>query len=338
MQYTERIKLALTYAEESSKRARWIVFILQLAVIVVLASLWQQADSNWLQQRLYAAQDLVRVLSCQPDKVYGEAVVNEAKKSVDRGPSLMLTADAEYLDSKYSCAAVMKDDAKVKRAYKYQKDWGFSLAEAKKNVSDLQQLMVNRVLGVSFPVLGVVFDVNDLSLLAGVTFVILLSWFHFALRRQNKNIIHVFDIARQADLSGKEPDNCLSVTYYLLAMTQVLTIPPADEKDTQKPTFFAKMGKLSNLIMSTAVVAQALVLIDDGLTMARGDTLSPIVNYIESGLAALLWFYLIFRTKECYKIMANTQTVWNEAFNDARISPADRRKASEKGQLPPVSS
>ena len=332
MQYTERIKLALTYAEESSKRARWIVFILQLAVIVVLASLWQQADSNWLQQRLYAAQDLVRVLSCQPDKVYGETVVNEAKKSMDRGPSLTLTGGAEYFDSKYSCAAVMKDDARIKRAYKYQKDWGFSLTEAKKNVSDLQQLMVNRVLGVSFPVLGVVFDVNDLSLLAGVTFVILLSWFHFALRRQNKNITHVFDIARKADLSGSEPDNCLSETYYLLAMTQVLTIPPAEEKDTQKPTFLMKMGRLSSLIMWTSVVAQALVLIDDGLTMARGNTLSPTVNYIESGLAALLWFYLIVRTNECYKIMATNQTVWNEAFRDAHISPADRRGAAEKAK------
>jgi len=120
-------------------------------------------------------------------------------------------------------------------------------------------------------------------------------------------------------------------------MTQVLTIPPAEEKDIQKPTFLTKMGRLSSLIMWTAVVAQALVLIDDGLTMARGNTLNAMVNYIESGFAALLWFYLIFRTKDCYRIMAITQTVWNEAFKDARISPSDRRDASEKAQLGAVS-
>jgi len=351
MQYTERIKLALTYAEESSKRARWIVFVLQLAVIVVIASLWQQADSNWLQQRLYAAQDLVRVLNCRPSAIYGTTLVDQVNKGqinkdqpnkdqintaqINKDqiskPEVQAAAghdDSDSLDTKYSCAAVLKDPARVERARKYQEDWGFSLAEARKNVADLQQLMVNRVLGISFPVLGVVFDVNDLSLLAAVTFAILLSWLHFAVQRQRKNVAHVFSIAEKADLSGNEAGNCLSATYYLLAMTQVLTIPPAEEREAGTPTLLKKISRLPSLIMWTAVIAEVMVLIDDGMTMARGSTLNSTVNYVESGLATLLLFYLIARTRACYRIMTDTQMVWNDAFRKARISPEERRRAA----------
>jgi hypothetical protein len=326
MQYTERMKLALTYAEESSKRARWIVFILQLAVIVVVASLWQQADSNWLQQRLYAAQDLVRVLSCQPGAIYGTTLVDQINKT--EAPALTTRHDPDSLDAKYSCAAVLSNAARLKRAQKYQNDWGFSLAEARKNVGDLQQLMVNRVLGVSFPVLGVVFDVNDLSLLGAVTFAILLSWLHFAVQRQRKNVAHVFSIAENADLSGNETGNCLSATYYLLAMTQVLTIPPKEEKEAGTPTLLKKISRLPSLIMWTAVIAEVMVLVDDAMTMTRGNTLNSTVNYVESGLATLLLFYLIVRTRACYRIMGDTQMVWNDAFRKACISPDERRAAS----------
>lgn len=337
MQYTERVKLALTYAEESSKRARWIVFILQLAVIVVIASLWQQADSNWLQQRLYAAQGLVRVLSCQPSAIYGTTLVDQPNKDqTNKSVAPAGTAahdDPESLDVKYSCAAVLNDPARLKRAKKYQEDWGFSLMEARKNVADLQQLMVNRVLGVSFPVLGVVFDVNDLSLLAAVTFAILLSWLHFAVQRQRKNVAHVFSIAEKADLSGNEAGNCLSATYYLLAMTQVLTVPPAEQREAGIPSLFKKISRLPSLIMWTAVIAQVMVLIDDAMTMARGNTLNSTVNYTESGLATLLLFYLIARTRACYRIMTDTQMVWNDAFKKARISP-DERRASAAAEKP----
>ena len=79
MQYTERVKIALNYAEESSKRSRWIVFMLQLTVIIVIASLWQEAESNWIQKRLNAAQDLVRVLSCAPEQIYGKDAVQRER-------------------------------------------------------------------------------------------------------------------------------------------------------------------------------------------------------------------------------------------------------------------
>ncbi len=60
MDLPEPLKISLNYAEESSKRSRWIVFIMQLAVVLVIASVWAEDDSNWLQLRLNSAQSAVK--------------------------------------------------------------------------------------------------------------------------------------------------------------------------------------------------------------------------------------------------------------------------------------
>lgn len=329
MEYTERIKTALNYAEESSKRSRWIVFILQLAVILVVTSIWQQDERNWVQKRFDAAQALVRVLTCHPAAIYGEEAVQASQKALPANAVFPQRIDAEYADSRYYCSGITKEQEKIAKAY--HDDWNFSLVEAKKNVADMQQIMSNRILGVSVPVLGLVFDINDLSVISGFTFAILLSWFHFSLLRQQKNVRHVFDIARRADWSGKETGNYLSAIYYLLAMTQVLTIPPSTPKDLEKPTLLTRISRLPSLIMWTAVIAQIIVVVDDYLTMARGDVLNKTVSHVETSLALLLLFYLMFRTYLCFKLMAETQAEWNQAYKDMR-TPISIRRGEVKAQ------
>jgi hypothetical protein len=66
MTFPQPLEIALTRAEDASKRCRWIILILQLTVVLVLAGIWQQADSNWLQLRLNAAQSAVKLLTCAP--------------------------------------------------------------------------------------------------------------------------------------------------------------------------------------------------------------------------------------------------------------------------------
>lgn len=329
MQYTERIKTALNYAEESSKRSRWIVFIMQLAVILVIASIWQQDEHNWVQKRLDAAQNLVRVLTCNPSAIYGQEAVQASQKALPTNAVFPQRIDAEYADSKYYCSGITKEQEKS--AQEYHKGWNFSLVEAKKNVADLQQIMVNRVLGVSVPVLGASFDINDLSVISGFTFAILLSWFHFSLLRQQKNVRHVFDIARRADWSGRETGNYLSATYYLLAMTQVLTIPPSTPKDLESPTFLTRISRLPSLIMWTAVIAQIIVVLDDFATMGRGDALSQRVSHVETSLALILLLYLIFRTYLCFRLMAETQAEWVQAYKDMR-TPISVRRGEARAQ------
>src|SRR5579859_596012 len=68
--FPKQLQFALTYAEESSKRVRWIVFLLQLAVVLAIYSVWQQHDLNWAQARLDRARAAMTMLSCHPDNVF----------------------------------------------------------------------------------------------------------------------------------------------------------------------------------------------------------------------------------------------------------------------------
>ncbi len=220
-----------------------------------------------------------------------------------------------------------------RQAIDYLKQWHFSLAQAKKNVADLQLMMANRVLGVTVPVLGVVFDINDLSIMAGVTFTILLSWFHFSLRRQHDNVKKVFELAGELDSKSK-PNNSsnLKMAYDLLAMTQVLTIPPGASAGSRNLSLQRRLLRLPNLIMWTAVVAQAIVLTDDIVTMKHGDDLGVIVSHAETAIASLLLAYMTYRTIQCFRLMSETYSEWLSAYQ--KVYGAETRQAdlSEQGR------
>lgn len=82
------------------------------------------------------------------------------------------------------------------------------------------------------PVLGTSFDINELSLIGGIAFCILLSWFYFALRRQHQDVVTVFALARESDAAAldhekKDGDACtLKIAYELMQMSQVVDGSP----------------------------------------------------------------------------------------------------------------
>ena len=169
--------------------------------------------------------------------------------------------------------------------------------------------MNSRVLGVNIPILGASMDINDLSLMAGLSFSILLSWFQFSLRRQHDNVKKLFEIAKE---HGE-----LSTAYDLLAMTQVLTVPPARNANSPAFSFARRLSRLPSLILWTSVIAQGVVLGNDVETMQHGDILAPHVSTIETCLAFVLFAYMIIRTSQCFKMMSETYEQWKEACEES---------------------
>lgn len=322
MEFPKPLEIALNHTEEASKRCRWIIFIMQLSVVLVLSSLWLQEDSNWLMVRFRAAQGAVKLLTCQPELAY----TNEAGyplKKIDEHRTTAVPASREELDTQSICGkSPLLTTEEQKRALQYLGIWQYSLPQMRKNVADLQQLITTRVLGVSVPVLGTMFDINDLSVMAGLTFAILLSWFHFALRRQHDNVKKVFGMAELADSEGpgkSEGRPHLRMTYDLLAMTQVLAIPPGGSQDSRDISFSRRLSRLPNLIMWTAVLTQTVVVVDDISTMSYGDALGETVSHVETAIASCLLAYLFYRTIQCFRLMSETYQEWSTAYN--RIHP-----------------
>lgn len=331
MRLADPVKIALTYAEESSKRGRWIVFIMQLAVVLVIASVWAEDDSNWLQLRLNAAQSAVRLLECDPRNAYPSAKGYKPDDILHDQPRPASHLTEEDWDKEFLCTKALTA-TELSQGQKYLDQWHYSLAQAKKNVADLQQMMSNRVLGVTVPVLGIVFDINDLSLMAGVTFTILLSWFHFSLRRQHDNVKKVFELAEVAD--GPHPKTAnspsvLKIAYDLLSMSQVLTIPPGTSADSRNLSLKRRLLRLPNLIMWTAVIAQIVVVVDDLATMKHGDDLGVGVSHAETAIASCLLAYMVYRTIQCFRLMGETYFEWVTAYSKVY---KDETKVSDSGK------
>jgi len=361
---TEQLKIALTYADESSKRARSIIFLLQLAVVLVLAGLWQQTESNWIQLRIQRASKAVRMLTCAPQKIGYAPDPNDPEKTAQifqyrnqKKVSEMTSEEmADFLSCRAAAQAEADEDEKVirehspqyvnkyfDRKYRDQEDaktrdylasFGFSPDLAKKNLEALHQLRNNHVLGLGVPVLGIVFDVNDLSLLAAITFSILLSWLHFSLRREKKNVKKVFYIARRADLAqhkegGYNKFENLEVAYDLLAMTQVFTIPPGSDPKSRNVHSHLWI-RVPTLIMWTAVIAEAIVLINDRITMAQGDIFNPLISYAETAIATYLFAYILYRTVTCFKLIRKEYDEWITAHNQCKLNPIENAKKRGK--------
>ncbi len=379
MGYAEKIKLALSYAEESSKRTRWIMFIMQMAVVLVAASLWQESHYNWAYLRLQANQRLVHSLICMPNELYTQnaehvksiqssAGIESDPKSTPKSVPMsapmsapMSPLTSEYLDSQYRCgmpfAAIKQDSSHGANLESQSPEWvaasnkeysdsrqfemsnGWSLIEAKKNVADFQQIRNNRILAFTVPILGITFDVNDLSFVGSVTFVILISWLKFALKRQQKNVSYVFNFARQEkpEYHASSNKNFLKDAYDLLAMSQVLTTPPVNHKDivslgshdnSRIRDYVKRILRLPSLIMWTAVGIQFVAIFYDYRTIFRGVALDKSVTYVEIISATLLSFYLFFRTYECFKVIKDTNELWVEAFIE---SHQDGKQNSKDG-------
>jgi hypothetical protein len=330
-EFPESLKLALTYATDSAARARRIVFFIQMAAVLVLAALWQEADHNWAQLRLNAAQAAVKFLSCEPQTAY----------SLPAAPSTVLPAEAEARaamnrelakgippttreekEYAYDCLARPLTDHERALALGYLQHRRHSLADAKQNVSALRLIANDRV---TVPVLGISFDINDLSMISGIAFCILLSWFYFAVRRQQQDVSRVFEIARGCKVAddgspGEIAKNGIEDAYDLLKMTQVLAVPPTQSKDI---SWLRRLTRLPNLILWTPALAELAVLINDMQTLSAADYLSPLVNRAETALAVYLFGYILYKTVRCFGLLGEINREWVRAWNE--FNPESRQ-------------
>jgi len=332
-EFPQRLTLALSYADESATRSRRIVLFIQIAAVLTMAAVWQGADHNWLQLRSNAAQAGVRLLTCEPKAAYHGLAgsKNDAdllvRLSQTKSPAAM---NREELEDALDCAAHPLTSDERELAVGYFEDRSLRLAETKKYASDLAQLARSRTLGVTVPVLGTTIDVNELSLIGGITFCILMSWFYFALRRQKQDVSAVFAIARDCDSSeaecgkaGRGNHKALHSAYGLLRMTQVLNVPPSEDPDDRNTHLLRSLTRLPNLILWTPVIAQFAVLVSDLQTLSVADYLNRLVNRGETALAAYLFIYILYKTVNCFVLLQETEQVWIRAWND--FAPESQR-------------
>lgn len=172
----------LSATADASKRSRTITIVMVFACVVVFAGYLNSLQSHWMQARMINLQD-----------IRGRYVASKLGPYPERKPS---DTDESYKEAKDLYAQRYRDlCGAVSRAF-------------------VDNSLVNRV-----PFLGFTFDANDLGLLGGAGFLIILACYRFFLTREVNNLRMSFE---EASSIGKRE---LAEFYKLLAMRQVFTVP-----------------------------------------------------------------------------------------------------------------
>jgi hypothetical protein len=173
----------------------------------------------------------------------------------------------------------------------------------------IQRLAAERSRFVLVPTLGFGFDVNDLAIIAGVSFVLLLVWLHFSIGRERLNVLELFRRARA--------DGSLRDAYELLAMTQVLSTPP-----NLKVEFAGSgWGGATKYLFWIPLGVQAFVVVHDLATYDRAHALSPDWSIATMALGTGLGLLMIKITRDCWRFSHDLQNDWAAVFDEVYKSP-----------------
>ncbi len=240
----------LDATSDAGRRSRTVTLIIVIACVVVFAGLLNSLQAHWMRQRVNRFQDIndpyVRSLIGDPPAVLGGQEAGDRERDASR------------------------------RLYeeRYGSTW-----------TALTKALVENSFVIRVPFFGFSFDVNDLGLLGGVAFLVLLAVYRFCLSREVDNLRVGFEEARRL---GK-----LREFYLLLAMRQVFTVPRTPGRSPPR-RFLVVVPKLIcvlPLVVHLAVVIHDVVTVGIGNLIQARHTLTILLSetLCLAGMIPLTW-------------------------------------------------
>lgn len=195
----------------ASERARTVIIVMVVASVVVFTQI--RNDDGWLDRRINVRIYALRLLSdIDQEKEISSKPLN--KQGVER--DWYERAQKFINQNNYST----NDKAKAN-----------DIERLKGELGELVKLRAENMRLVRLPFFGAVYDANDTVIFAGITFSVVLLWLTLALNRERRNIEITFRAAKSQQKSR--------LCYDLLAMRQVLTVPPTTDGTIWKAISYA---------------------------------------------------------------------------------------------------
>jgi hypothetical protein len=258
------IRAYLDATSDASKRSRTTTIILVVASVLVLTALLNSLQSHWMLQRLRAFRN-----------IHGQ--YTETKL----GP--------------YQAAENNKPTAQEKGGVGRYEEQATAFSAA------LAKAYVENALVVRVPFFGISFDVNDLGLLGGLGFLIILGCLRFCISREVDNLRLSMDVSQNVE--GRRH------FYYLLAMRQMFTVPHTPHINRGR-----FLTITPSVICWVPLVVYLAVIGHDVQTALIGKELNNlryvVLLFLEACMAALLTTLSIMVTKRLRALNTLWDTFW----------------------------
>lgn len=282
----------LEAASESSSRARISVLVLVVGSVLALAGLLNSLSSAWMLQRVVEAR---------------------SKHSV------YVLSKLGYLSSEATGLLEQRQIVKPKDLTTYlEKEairTGESLDEVRKTYDDhyedffraLVNTYTESAYTIRLPFFGASFDMNDLGIVGGIGFAIILLLVRFTLSREFENLKEAFAAAKSREQ--------IVEFYKLLSMRQVLTIPPMRDR---KPS--AAMIVAPRVLCVLPLIVHGAVIVHDFATAGIGWSINYIHTIVLYCANSALFIIICFLTVMIVGMWKQIDVEWERAFAMCKAS------------------
>lgn len=289
-------KEIVSRAVHSIRRVRSLFMALLLATGLGFAGFWNSLDIGWLDARIekYEKARLLAPAICALDSAndrHAQVKLQTLLDSLDLNNYQFLNLKGEF--KKYWLCTKSKDST-----YLY-----YDLQEKLK----LQWASrVQNVWLIKIPWLGIYFDINDLSLLGGIGFVILMGCLRYTMHLRYENIKMAFEVLKGEDSHGLKRN-----LFNLMSMSLVLT--RAHKNHQEKPPSWLGITPFRAIpffLMLMPLIVHLGIIVNDLGTAFKG--LGSDWMWIAFGLSWSSWFLLLTLISGCWRIETATTKYWND--------------------------
>lgn len=278
-------------AASSSDRARAVMIVMITTSVLTFVAIWN--SDGWIDRRIEIRTAALRYFD--PTFDAQRAGLSAEDKDLYKRAKKFLDLNS-YRPGDARHAALLEDDLK-----------------------ELRKIRSEDIRTIHVPFFGFAFDMNDMGMFAGFTFMVVLLWFRFSLVREVRN----FGLAFKEGTKKRQ----LKLCYDLLAMQQVLTVPPMPGQDRRR--LWALIPKALFLIPVAVETYQFIT--DWRSSDIGGAVLSPQANAILLWTSGILLFVNLILTFLCLRLAHKFDQTWAEAAQG--VYPEEIPKKRVPGKL-----
>jgi len=289
-----KIKEYVESVNASSARARGATYVLAVTSLVIFSAYWNVHPGSWLEERVGVAREAERFLT---DKKHWPA--------------------PQHTEQKVHQALV--EDLIERRAFDKPE-------VAKQYREQLENQLYIQSYQVKIPFFGVTYDINDLGMLGGFAFFVVLMILQFSLARELANLRLAF---REAHARNE-----LKPCFDLLSMSQVLTVPP--HTGVNSNPFTRNLHKTLYLL---PVLVHAMIVLNDLSTFDVGLTFSRFNTILTVFVSAAFFLLILILTYQCVHTAFQFDKTWRHQHERVEREKLEKEKAEkekrEKAPGPP---
>jgi hypothetical protein len=292
---------------ESASKVRFVMLAIIIAATASVATWWSARPDSWEKSRLSTfAENYSLANRCG---LWTEEPLDQDTWQQPENPSI--SQDYKYL----FCPS---------NVIKWAKLYGITDKKAAEEFGNKErEAFINNVLYIKVPILGPTFDINDLGLIAGVAFFLLMLVMVFYTHRGHENLaLCMWKVRHIADSQEcfDQPGSRANLLYHAIAMRQVFTVPPTLAR--WKDIFILRRAHY--LLLALPIVVQARILRTDWMTKEVGAFFSQ-PQTAHSLLAQIILMALVaVLSGICFAHFLADDLLWDKMFYT--INPAHRYK------------